>query len=639
MKEWYGYTGRILRVDLSKGKVVVDELKDDWPKLYVGGLGFAARIMWDEFTPLTDPLSPESILIGTAGPMTGTLAPGSGNIFWAFKSPLTNFWGETRSGGKFGAFLKFSGFDVIIIKGKSQEPVYLYLEGGKAEIRKADHLWEMTVHQATDTIKEEVGAKDISVTTIGPAGENLVRYASIINDYDRAAGRTGGGAVMGSKKLKAIVAAGGYGVRVYDPERFLSLSYEAEKAIISDAGNKGMGAHGTIGGLSLLNTVGGLPTQNFRTGYFENADKISGDYLERNYMIKRRACYSCTIGCSRYSYVAAGKYATPPNEGPEYETADMSGAMLMNGNMESIIRFNYLANNYGIDTISLGHTISWAIEAYELGMLTDEDTNGIKLRWGDPDIMLKLVNMIAYRQGIGDLLAEGSYAASKKIGKGSEEIVNHVKGLEFPAHDPRVESKFLAIQYAVGPRGACHIHPIYPSYDMMGVDSGLRAVGLPWPLPDRLDETGVNRGKAYRVIALYGEVLNSLGYCNFYVQSKEDGSLSPKRLSALYSSLTGIELTPMQIFEAGERSWNLKRAFNIREGLNRKHDTLPKRVKMPVMTGPAKGLKVENPDGMVDETYEAFGWEKQSGYIKEETLRRLDLDDVAEYLKNVKKLA
>ncbi len=638
MEEWFGYTGKILRVDLTKKKIVIDDLKREWAKLYIGGLGFAARLMWDEQEPKIDPLSPENLLIATAGPMSGTLAPGSGNIFWAFKSPQTYFWGETRSGGRFGPFLKFSGFDMIVIKGKSDEPLYLYLEGGKAELRKASHLWGLTVHQTSDILKREIGAKDISVATIGPAGENLIKYASIMNDYDRAAGRSGGGAVMGSKKLKAIVAAGGYGVKVYDPEKFLSLSYEAEEAIISDPGNRAMGAHGTVGGLMGLNAMGGLPTQNFRTGYFDKAYKISSDYLENNYMIKRRACYSCTIGCSRYSYVAAGKYATPPSEGPEYETTDMSGAMPMIGDMEVVIRYNYLANNYGIDTITLGHTISWAIEAYEMGLITDKDTGGLKLKWGDPDTFLALVDMIVYRKGFGDLLAEGSYWAAKKIGRGTEDLVNHVKGLEFPAHDPRVESKFLAIQYAVGPRGACHEHPIYPSYDMMGVDAGLREVGLPWPLPDRLEEIGVNRGKAYRVIALYGEVINSLGYCNFYAATKESGSLSPKRLAALYSSLTGIELTPLQIFEAGERSWNLKRAFNLREGLEKSHDTLPKRMVTPILSGPAKGLKVEKPKELIEEAYEGFGWDKETGYIKEETLRRLGLDDVADYLKKINKL-
>ena len=636
---WYGYKGRILKVDLSTYSVAVEELRMDYVKGYVGGLGYAARVLWDELRPGTDPLSPDNILVATTGPFTGTLVPGSGNIFWAFKSPQTNAWGETRSGGKFGAWLKYSGFDLVVIRGRAPEPVYLYLEGGRAEIRSAKKYWGMTVHEVTDALREDTGAHDASVAAIGPAGENLVRFAAIINDYDRAAGRTGGGAVMGSKNLKAIVAAGGEGIEVYNPEAFLEAALEAQRAIRSDPGMRAMGEHGTIGGLLGLNAMGGLPTANFSTGYFEGAYSISHETLERNYMIKRRACHSCVIGCSRYSYVAYGRFATPPNEGPEYETTDMNGAMPMIDNMEAVIRVNYLANNYGMDSISLGHTISWAIEAYQKGLITKEDTGGLELRWNDPDTYVQLVEMIAYRRGFGDLLAEGSYRAAMKIGRGTEELVNHVKGLELPAHDPRVESKMLAIQYAISPRGACHIHPIYPPYDMMQVDSGLREYGLPWPLPDRLSETGVGKGVAYRVVAMYGESYNNLGLCNFYAAGPEAGVLNPKRLARLYTTLTGIEITPQQLLEAGERTWNLKRAFNVREGFTRKDDRLPKRMVTPILTGPAKGLKVDNPDGLVDEAYDAFGWDRATGYIKRSTLLRLGMKDVADQLASMGRLA
>ncbi len=631
MARWYGYKGRILRVNLSTGTASVEELRQDYVKMYIGGVGYAARILWDELRPGVDPLSPDNILIATAGPFTGTLVPGSGNIFWTFKAPMSGAWGETRSGGKFGAWLKYSGFDMIVITGKAPEPVYLYLEGGKAEIRSAKRYWGMTVHEVTDVLKEDTGAHDASVAAIGPGGENLVRFAAIINDYDRAAGRTGGGAVMGSKNLKAVVAAGGEGIEVYDPEGFMEAALEAQRAIRSDPGNQSMGMHGTIGGLLGLNAMGGLPTKNFSTGYFEEAYSISHETLERNYMIKRRACHSCTIGCGRYSYVAYGRFATPPAEGPEYETTDMNGAMPMIGNMEAVIRVNYLASNYGLDTISLGHTISWAIEVYQKGLITKEDTGGLELRWGDADTFVQLVDMIAYRRGFGNLLAEGSYRAAQKLGKGLE-LVNHVKGLEMPAHDPRVESKLLGIQYMVSPRGACHIHPIYPPFDMMQVDSGLRDFGLPWPMPDRLAETGVRKGEIYRVLAMYGESFNNLGLCNFYAMAPESGVLSPRRLARLYTALTGIEVTPQQILEAGERTWNLKRAFNIREGFSRKDDMLPKRLMMPIETGPARGLKVNDPEGLLNETYDAFGWDRTTGYIRRSTLERLGLKDVADVL-------
>ncbi|NAZ39158.1 MAG: aldehyde ferredoxin oxidoreductase [Acidilobus sp.] len=635
---WYGYKGRVLKVNLTSQRASVEELRLDYVKLYIGGLGYAARVLWDELRPGVDPLSPDNILIATTGPMTGTLAPGSGNIYWAFKSPQTGAWGETRSGGKFGAWLKYSGFDMVVITGRAQEPVYLYLEGGRAEIRSAKRYWGMTVHEVTDALREDTGARDASVATIGPGGENLVRFAAIMNDYDRAAGRTGGGAVMGSKNLKAIVAAGGEGVEVYDPEGFLASALEAQNAIRSDPGNRAMGEHGTIGGLLSLNAAGALPTANFETGYFEGAYKISHEALERNYMIKRRACHSCVIGCSRYSYVAAGPYATPPSEGPEYETTDMNGAMPMIDNMEVVIRVNWLANNYGLDSISLGHTISWAIEAYQKGLITKQDTGGLELKWSDPETYLQLIDMIAHRRGFGDVLAEGSYRAAKALGK-AEDLVNHVKGLELPAHDPRVESKLLAIQYAVMPRGACHVHPIYPSYDMMQVDAGLKDFGLPWPLPNALAETGVGKGIAYKVLASYGEAFNNLGYCIFYSAAPESGVLSPRRLAKLYTTLTGIQVSPQEILEAGERTWQLKRAFNVREGLTREHDRLPKRMVTPILSGPAKGLKVENPEGLIDEAYDAFGWDKRTGYIRRSTLLRLKLDDVAKQLESMGRIA
>ncbi|WP_238523582.1 aldehyde ferredoxin oxidoreductase family protein [Acidilobus saccharovorans] len=637
--KWYGYKGRILRVDLSAGKTSVEELRLDYVKMYMGGLGYAAKVLWDELQPGVDPLSPDNILIATAGPFTGTLAPGSGNIYWAFKAPMTGGWGETRSGGKFGSWMKYSGFDLIVIRGRAPEPVYLYLESGRAEIRSAKRYWGMTVHEVTDALRDDTGVHEASVAAIGPAGENLVRFAAIINDYDRAAGRTGGGAVMGSKNLKAVVAAGGEGIDVYDPEGFMAAALEAQGGIKADPGQRFMGQHGTIGGLLGTNAMGGLPTANFETGYFEAADRVSHETLERNYMIKRRACHACAIGCSRYSYVAYGPFATPPNEGPEYETADMNGPMNMIDNMEAIIRVNYLANNYGLDTISTGHTIAWAIEAYQKGIITKQDTGGLELRWNDPETHVKLVEMIAYRKGFGNLLAEGSYRAAKAIGRGAEELVNHVKGLEFPAHDPRVESKLLAIQYAISPRGACHVHPIYPSYDMMQVDAGLKDFGLPWPLPDRLAETGVGKGIAYRALASYGEAFNNVGLCIFYSAGPESGVISPRRIARIYTALTGIETTPQDVLLAGERTWNLKRAFNLREGFTREHDRLPKRMITPILTGPAKGLKVESPDGLVDEAYDAFGWDRRTGYIRRSTLERLGMKDVEEQLQKLGKLS
>jgi len=627
-----GYAGKILRVNLSKKKVAEEELKPELLRLYLGGTGYAARILWDELERGVDPLSPENKLIACTGPLTGTLAPCSGSIEFAFKSPLTGIFGQTRAGGGFGPRLKYAGYDFIVIEGASDKPVYLSVIDGSAEIRDASHLWGKTVHEATHMLIEEVGDPQASVACIGPGGERLIRYASIMVDYDRAAGRCGGGAVMGSKKLKAIVVNGDRGIEIAKPDEF----YDAAREAISAVGRQrmGLGQFGTVGGLKGLNESGALPTKNFQTCYYEKAEKMSGEELARKYLLKRRACLACPIGCGRYVWVPAGLYITPPHEGAEYETVDMLGVQSMMGSLEPLIRADYLCNTYGIDTISAGNVIAFAIEAYERGLITDEDTGGLKLRWGDADACLNLLEMIIERRGIGDLLAEGVKRAAEKIGRGAEDFACHGKGLEVPAHDTRGTSKSFAIQYAIGnPRGACHIEPLWAGmWDFSGSGLGLRELGLPWPPPSRFEEVGVRRGEACRLLWLYGELASILGICRFSMQGGEDEILTPARLSRLVSTLTGWELSPRDLLVISDRAYTLKRCFNVREGISRKDDKLPKRLMEPLATGPTKGQKVENLDAMLDEAYEALGWDKMTGKPKRDKLRELGLDDVAEVI-------
>ncbi|MEM1976921.1 MAG: aldehyde ferredoxin oxidoreductase C-terminal domain-containing protein, partial [Nitrososphaerota archaeon] len=345
-------------------------------------------------------------------------------------------------------------------------------------------------------------------------------------------------------------------------------------------------------------------------------------------------CLACPIGCGRYVWVPAGLYITPPHEGAEYETVDMLGVQSMMGSLEPLIRADYLCNTYGIDTISAGNAIAFAIEAYERGLITDEDTGGLKLRWGDADACLNLLEMIIERRGIGDLLAEGVKRAAEKIGRGAEDFACHGKGLEVPAHDTRGTSKSFAIQYAIGnPRGACHIEPLWAGmWDFSGSGLGLRELGLPWPPPSRFDEVGVRRGEACRLLWLYGELASILGICRFSMQGGEDEILTPARLSRLVSTLTGWELSPQDLLVISDRTYTLKRCFNVREGVSRKDDKLPKRLMEPLATGPTKGQKVENLDAMLDEAYEALGWDKMTGKPKRDKLRELGLDDVAEVI-------
>ena len=633
MSKWYGYKGKILRVDLTKKEVKIEELKRDWCKLYIGQSGFGARILWDELPPKIDPLSPENIIIASTGPLTGTLVPGSGSISYQFKSPLTGAWAETRSGGKFGAMLKFAGFDAIVITGKAEKPVYLWVHDGTCEIRDAKHLWGRTVHETTDILLHEVGEPEASVVTIGPAGEKLVKFAAIMNDYDRAAGRCGGGAVLGSKNLKAIVVYGEEDIEIADPDKFYEAAMEAFEAMKKYVFQGLLGRLGTIGLVNALNAAGALPTRNFATCYFPAANAVSGETLAERYLLKRRACFGCTVACGRYTWVPHGRYMTPPHEGPEYETTDMIGIQSLLDNLEAIVRANYLCNNYGLDTISTGNVIAFAIEAFQRGILTLEDTGGLKLEWGNSDVVLTLIDRIARREGIGDLLAEGVKRAAEKIGKGAEEFAVHVKGLEVPAHDPRGESRSFAIQYAITPRGACHMHPNWAgAYDFVPLDNGLRPHGLPWPPPDKFAETGVKRGIAHKLLALHGELAEMLGICRFYLWGSEDSCLTPRRLARLYSTLTGFEMDEFELMKAAERVWNLKRCFNAREGFTRKDDRLPKRLLEPVLTGPTKGQVVKDLDGMLDEFYEACGWDKKTGIPTRQKLEELGLKDVADRL-------
>jgi aldehyde:ferredoxin oxidoreductase len=637
MVEWYGYKGKILRVNLTKKEVKVEELKKDWCKLYIGQSGFGAKILWEEMQPKTDPLGPDNILISSTGPFTGTLIPGSGSIFYEFKSPATEAWAETRSGGSFGPKLKFAGFDLIVVTGKAEKPVYLWVHDGTCEIKNAEQLWGRTVHDTTDRILREIGEPEASVACIGPAGEKLVKFAAIMNDYDRAAGRTGGGAVFGSKNLKAIAAGGEEGIEAADPDKFYEAVMEASEAMRKYFFQELIGGLGTLGLVNALNAAGALPTKNFATCFFPAADIVSGETLAEKYLIKRRACFGCTIGCGRYVWVPFGRFMTPPHEGPEYETTDMIGVQSLLENLEAVVRANYLCNNYGLDTISTGNVIAFATEAFEKGILTEKDTDGLKLEWNNSDVLLTLIDKIGKREGVGNLLAEGVKRAAEKIGKGADKFAVHVKGLEVPAHDPRGESRSFAIQYAVEPRGACHMHPNWAgAYDFVPLDNGLKPHGLPWPPPDKFAETRVKRGVAYKLLALHGELANMLGICVFYLWGGEDfglACLTPKRLATLYSTLTGFKMDEFELMKAAERVWNLKRCFNVREGLTRKDDKLPKRLLEPIMTGPTKDQAVKDPDGMLDEYYEASGWDKKTGIPTRRKLEELGLKDVADKLK------
>ncbi|MFX1509457.1 MAG: aldehyde ferredoxin oxidoreductase family protein [Promethearchaeota archaeon] len=634
MKQLFGYAGKVLRVNLSKNKILIEKVREDLIDKYLGCTGYAAGVLWEELKPGIDPLGPQNKLIFATGPLTGTLCPGSGSYEICTKSPLTGGWAESRAGGYFGPKLKFAGFDFVILEGKAKEPVYLWVHDGEAEIRDAKHLWGKPVYDTTDLVLEMIDDPEASVACIGPAGEKLVRFAAVMNDRDNAAARCGPGAVMGSKNVKAIAVNGTQEISIAQPEEFGKAITDAEEALNKNMPNKHLIIPlGTLGLVNVYNSQGALPTKQGYTAYFENAHKISGEALAHTFFLKRRGCYSCPMACDRYSEVKAGPWATPPHQGPEYETAAMLGSWCSHDNLEAIVKANHLCNNYGIDTISAGNVIGFAMECFEKGLLTTADTNGLELKWGDSETIINLIENIVAREGIGDLLAEGVKRAAAKIGKGAEELALHVKGLEIPAHDPRAEAKSVAILYATSPRGACHKHPFLTGlWEFNRWTGGLIELGLPFPPPDRFDETGVEKGLAVKLLMHLGIIQDTTGVCRFTAYGTEENCLTPKRFAWILSALTGRKIDQFELMKISERILNLEKCFNVREGLTRKDDTLPQKIREPVATGPAKGQAIKDLDGMLDEFYDACGWDKKTSIPTRKKLEELGLKDVADQL-------
>ncbi len=624
----YGFAGNLLRVNLTDGTHKVEKLDEKELRKYIGGSGYGVKLLYNEMPGGTDPLSPEAKVVMATGPVSGTLCPSGGSYEACYKSPLTGTWNQARSGGAFGAKLKYAGFDFLVIEGKAEDPMYIAINDGKVEIKPANHLWGKNVEETTDMLIRELDNPEISVATIGQAGENGVLYAALMNDRGRAAGRGGIGAVFGSKNLKAIAVSGSLGVKVAKPKQFAETIDKTEQVLRNYVFGV-IPTSGTIGLASMNNDLGALPTKNFQEAQFADIEKVKGEIINEKYNIKRRACYGCSFACGRYTAVKRGKFASPPMEGPEYETLDMLGPICGISDVEAIIRGNYLCNVYGIDSISAGMSIAFAMECYEKGLLTKEDTGGLVLKWGDADLMITLLDKIAQRDGFGDFLAQGVKRMAEKLGPAADEAAIHVKGLELPAHEPRSESKSLALQYAVSARGGCHMHPNWASTWDFQLDCGMKEAGLP-EFPAGPQEESGKRGVAYRYISLQGEISEILGACVFHSWGFEGNCITPQLYAEILENLTGWDVTPAELMTAADRSLTLKRCFNIREGFTRREDALPNRCKKEIPSGPSAGAKVENLDIMIDTYYEAMGWDKLTGVPTSKKLNELGIQFAAQ---------
>jgi aldehyde:ferredoxin oxidoreductase len=637
-----GYMGRILRVNLSTGKIAAEPLQDEVARKFIGGRGLSAKILFDELKPGIDPLGPDNKLVIAAGPMGAIPFSGNSRFSVCAKSPLGMGWGESYSGGFMAPKIKQSGFDTFIIEGVSKTPVWLYVNEGKAELRDASRYWGKSTAETENGIKKELGDTDkrqTSVASVGPAGEKKVRFAAIMNDLREAAGRSGMGAVMGSKKLKAWACKGSLKVPVHDEKKLKDYMRQCVSEVKKGPYIQPLHDYGTAGDTDDLTASGRLPTKNFTRGTFEGADKITGETIvSSGLLVGRDTCWACSTNCKRVVDSKTPYLLDKELGGQEYETTAAFGSNCLNNDMYAIAKANQLCNLYGIDTISTGVVVGFAMEAYERGVLTKEQTGGLEIKWGSPDAIIKLVELIGNREGIGDLLGEGVWRAAQKLGKGAEDFAMHVKGREVPMHEHRGKRN-IGLMYAVADRGACHMEWEHDDYweqeTYLRPELGLVASELP---NRTLLDYGRSKVKIAKVQADLWSMCDSLVVCVFDIYP--GGGIEHSTLLGILNAATGWDMTMKEYMEAGERAIDMTRAFNAREGLTRTDDTLPKRLMEPLHDGAFAG-KPFGPDildSMLDNYYELRGWDKKTGLPTRAKLEAIGLGAVADQLEKMGRL-
>jgi len=624
MEKLQGYSGKELRIDLSTGDIETRGLDASLMRKFIGGSGYSAYVLYNEMKKGVDPLGPDNMLVFASGPLTHNNVPGGGSFTVCFKSPA-GVWGEARCGGAFGFAMKKAGFDFIIIKGCSDKPVYLEVVNGEAFIRDAANLKGKDVFEKTEILEQSVKGdkiKKVETVCIGPGGENLVKYAAIMSG-DRTAGRCGGGTIMGSKNLLGIVAGGSAEIDIYDPEGFKKIAKETTKAVVENEVRDGFNEFGTMGDYPANDEDGDVPTKNYRSNSFGNGAGFL-DYFQENNLVKPKGCYpGCPVGCGRVVEVKDGKYKTPVHEGGEYETVGAFTSFVMNEDVDLAVHCGYLCNKYGVDTISCGSAIAFAMECYENGIITVEDTGGVPFEWGSPAAILHGIEIIANRRNIGGILAEGVKIAAQKLGKGSEKFAVHIKGLEGPVHDPR-SGKMLGITYGTSNRGMCHIHPFEGmAYDRGKMDWGMMNHGVRDPETlDRWDEKG--KGADCKILQDGLSTPDILATCKFLMYT----GVTIDDWAAIVAKLTGWDFDGKELLTVGERVYNLQRLFNMREGLSRDDDIPPARIFSPPEFGIYENNQecvIKDFDALLDEYYDARGWDKKTGHPSPEKLEELGL--------------
>lgn len=605
------YTGRVLHIDATTQKTKVQQLEPEFLKKYLGGVGLATRLVYDNTPKGCDPLGPDNALCFACSAFAGTSIPVGTKHGVAAKSPLTGFIGDSLSGSHFSETLRRAGWDGLVIKGCAPRWVVLFIDDDDVQFLDAAPYMGMTNSQTQEAVRERLGDENIRVSSIGPAGEHLVRFASIDND-GRQVGRTGNGAVLGAKRIKAIAMRGSHPVTVADAEGLMRESLKLIKTS-QGPGTLKYRTLGTPANILSMNKIGVLPTRNFSETVFEHAETISGEYLREHFRVKSVSCSGCSIACEQWGAVKEGKYKGAMI-GLDYEPLFALGSNCGIGDLAAVIKLVQLCDEYGMDAMSAGVTVSWAMECFEKGILTREDFGGLEPHFGDDDVAIELLRRMAMREGIGDILADGVKRAAEHVGKGSEHFAMHVKGLEMPGYDVR-SLKTFAMGLAVAARGACHNRALSYELDIKGDVDRFTA--------------GPGRGKLAAEKEDFACVLDCLVLCKFlrncFDHFEED-------VARIYTMATGIPLTAQELMEVGERVVTLKKAFNIREGWTAADDWLPPRVLQdPIPSGPGKGVFItpEELSLLISDYYAARGWTPE-GFIPKAKLVELGLGDLAD---------
>ncbi len=602
----YGYMGKILRVDLSAAKAWDEELNEVYARDFIGGSGLAARYAYDVVHADTDPLGDENPLIMMTGPMVGTAMPSAGRFAVCALSPHTGLWGEANSGGFFGPELRFAGYDGLIVTGRADRPVWLSVVNGQATLHDASDVWGLDSYTTQTEIRAHLGESRARVACIGPAGENQAAMAAVMNDHGRAAGRTGMGAVMGAKHLKAVAARGRANVPVANPDALKAIVQQILGDLDEDMAAMSMQLAGTAGYVDMGLMYGDVPIRYFQEGTWDPAADLSGVLMVENYQNRSRACYRCPIACGRET--RAPDYGADKVDGPEYETLIALGSLMCVSDQQAVIYAGHLCNLYGLDTISTGSTIALACELFERGLLTTEDTGGIEVRYGDTQMVHTLIHMMAKAEGLGALLAKGSDALAKHVG--APELAVTVNGLEVPMHDPRAFSG-MAATYALSPRGACHMQG-----DMYGVDMGQGPPVELGVMPGDRFDSNEEKGRVAARQQAWRTLYNALTLCQFQ-------NPGVARVTDAFNAITGWGIDPQALMTLGMRTVTLKRLLNLRRGLSPASEHMPALLQR-ALEGGTEG-HVPDVEALLRGAYAEYGWDRETGAPLPETLEALGL--------------